>query len=107
MTPRMRKVSAFMLAIFLLCGTGMAVPAYAQSMSDVEPSTDAERALVAQHPNEWAKLTPEERQRVLDNYRRWQEMRPEERQKAQRNFQQFRNLPPEERQALIERERVW
>ena len=72
-----------------------------------EPSNDAERALVAQHPKEWANLTPDQRERVLENYRRWQSMPPEERQRVQRNFETFRNLPPEERKRVLEGLRKW
>lgn len=60
-----RIASAFILAGLILCGFTSAVPAYAQSPAvSVEPSNDAERALVAQHPKEWANLTPDQRERV-------------------------------------------
>ena len=72
MTPRMRILGAFILALLLLCGLQLPTPAHAQSMPYAEPSNDAERALIAQHPNEWARMTPDQRQRVLENYRRWQ-----------------------------------
>src|SRR5271167_3765679 len=98
MTARIRIASA-LVAAMILCGWHAAVPAYAQSpAASVEPSNDAEHALVAQHPDEWAQLNPEQRARVLENYRRWQAMRPEDRQRVQQNFQRFSNLPPEERQ---------
>jgi Sigma-70 region 2 len=54
------------LAVFILCAMQLTIPAHAQSTPDVEPSNDMERALVAQHPNEWAKMTPDQRQRVLE-----------------------------------------
>ncbi|HXN11983.1 MAG TPA: DUF3106 domain-containing protein, partial [Candidatus Acidoferrales bacterium] len=103
MTGNRRIASAFIFAALILCGFASVVPAHAQSpAASVEPSNDAERALVAQHPKEWAQLNPEQRERVLENYRRWQSMGPDDRQRVQQNFQTFRNLPPEERQRVLE-----
>ncbi len=110
MTRRRHIASAFIVAALILCGFAPATPAHAQSSPPPGasmPSSDAERALAAQHPREWANLTPDQRERVLENYRRWQSMRPEERQKVQQNFQTFRNLPPEERKRVLEGLRRW
>ena len=72
-----------------------------------EPTNEAERAFVQQHPDQWSQLTPEQRQTVLQNYQRWQGMSPEERGAAQRNFNEFRRLPPQERQRALEALRRW
>lgn len=107
MTARIRIVSIFMFAMLLFSALPLTIPAHAQMAPDVEPSNDAERALVAQHPDEWARLGPEQRRRVLENYRRWQQMAPEERQAVRRNYQEFRSLPPEERRQVMEGLRRW
>ena len=64
-----RKIvaSVFIAAAIALCGFASANSAYAQSSAPPAasmPSSDAERALAAQHPREWANLTPDQRQRV-------------------------------------------
>ena len=87
MTRRNAIASAFVVAALALFGFASTTPAYAQSSPPPGasmPSSDAERALAAQHPREWANLTPDQRQRVLENYQRWQSMRPEDRQRVQK-----------------------
>ena len=109
MTGRKHIASAFVVAALMLCGFAPTI-LRTRSRHRRRPrraADDAERALVAQHPNEWAQLKPEQRERVLENYRRWQSMRPEDRENVRQNFQTFRNLPPEERKRVLEGLRKW
>src|ERR1700722_11066936 len=105
MSGRKHIARVFIVAALILCGFAPATLAHAQPAPPPGasmPSSDAERALAAQHPREWANLTPDQRERVLENYRQWQSMRPEERQKVQQNFQTFHNIESEESKWALE-----
>ena len=105
-TTRGPRIVMLLMVTAILMG-GFTIRARAQSADPGQPMTDAERALVAQHPDQWANLTPDQRERVLENYRKWQQMTPADQHAAQRNFQEFRRLPPDERRQVIQGLRQW
>jgi hypothetical protein len=108
-----RTLSASIVFAAAIALGALAQPARAQSpgqeppLAASEPLNAAERALATQHPDAWAKLTPEQRARVLQNYRTWRQMTPAEQSAARQNFEQFRSLPPEERQQVLQGLRRW
>ena len=63
MTGRRHIASAFIVAALMLLRirVGNSRLRAISPPRDVEPSSDAERALAAQHPREWANLTPDQR----------------------------------------------
>ncbi|HEX7955242.1 MAG TPA: DUF3106 domain-containing protein, partial [Burkholderiales bacterium] len=98
-------VATVVLAIFLLVGTAIAVPAaHAESPGIAWSQLTAEqKSILAPLEQEWDKLDPDRRKRWVNLANRYPSLPAERQQRIQQRMQEWVSLTPEQRVQALER----